>query len=142
MRKNKALLRMLSNPAVIRNHYSPSIPRSIPASQILHMTEWGIVALVSGILIVLILSLSVQINQQIKVFSEQQAEKQEIENEQRYWEGIVKAYPGYRDAYYKLALVTYQLGDEKNALIAINNALRLDPLFKEGRAFRERLLSE
>lgn len=146
MRKNKALLKILSNPVVIRRYYSSNIYRGISeagsVTQLFQYTEWSIVVLVSCILIILILWTSLQINGQIRLLTERQQKHRAIEEERNYWQQIVSEYPGYRDAYFRLAVLEYQLGEEEKALQAVTYALRLDPRFEAGHVLREKILRE
>lgn len=68
------------------------------------------------------------------------AEKQKILFDISYWENIADSYKGYRDAYFKLALLYYQLKDLDKTKENLNKVLELDPNFEEGRKL-ERILS-
>lgn len=142
MRKDKALLRFLSNPQVIARFYSPSISRSIPEVSFPKLNEWAVVIAVSAVFLVLILSLSLQINGQIRELARKQEMRQTITSEITYWENVTSQYPGYRDGYFRLALLRYQLGEGEKAMEALDTALRLDPRFEAGISLRERLSRE
>ncbi len=142
MKKNKVFLRLLSNPAVIKKLYFPSISRIIPVSPSVFLHEWFVVSGVSFVFLVMIISLSVQINGQITELAKKHAMRQSILNEMTYWESVVKQYPDYRDAYYQLALLQYQVDEVENARKSVSQALRLDPGFLPGRAFQEKLQNE
>jgi hypothetical protein len=45
----------------------------------------------------------------------------------------VKEYKGYRDGYYQLAAVEYQLGNTQIAKSYIVKALHIDPTFPQGK---------
>lgn len=146
MRKNNALLKILSNPIVIRRYYSPKYSRSIPeavsTARAIKFSEWGIVIIVSGTLILLILVMSFRVNGQIHRLTEEQQKHQQVAEERNYWQGVTTQYPGYRDAYFRLALLEYQLGEEDKALTAVNESIRLDPRFEAGKLLREKMLGE
>lgn len=55
------------------------------------------------------------------------------------WEQVIAAYPGYRDGYYQLALLETQLGNKQGAYTYTMKALAIDPDFKEGKAFVQRI---
>lgn len=67
-------------------------------------------------------------------------ERKELENsrallmkEKKYWEGVIDAYSDYRDGYFKLATINYQLGNIESARINVKKVLELDPNFEPGR---------
>jgi tetratricopeptide (TPR) repeat protein len=55
------------------------------------------------------------------------------------WQKVVAAHPDYRDGYFQLAVLEYQLGDKNTSYIYDEDALRLDPNFQSGRELEERL---
>lgn len=74
-------------------------------------------------------------------------EKQRIEKERerltreiKYWQDISNTYKGYRDAYFQLAVLEYQLGEKEKAWRDLQKVLSLDPNFEEGRKL-EKILS-
>ena len=62
-----------------------------------------------------------------------------IQKQQYYWEGIVRTYPDYKDAYVMLATINYQLGDKNAAQNAIGKALEIDPNDKRAQELKEKL---
>lgn len=56
-----------------------------------------------------------------------------------YWEEIVKKYKGYRDAYFQLAVLHYQLGNKDKSYTYLQETLKLDPNFEEGRKLEKML---
>ena len=70
------------------------------------------------------------------------SEKREnIETQIKFWQSINQKYPGYRDSYFELALLEYQLKDFDKSREYLKEALKLDPNFKEGRKL-ENILSK
>lgn len=57
-----------------------------------------------------------------------------------FWENQIKTYPNYRDAYFSLALLNYQLEEFDKANENLEKALSLDPNFEKGKEL-EKLLS-
>lgn len=57
--------------------------------------------------------------------------RQGIEESIKLWQSIAEKYPGYKDAYFKIASMEYQLGDYQQAEINVEKALVLDPNFKD-----------
>lgn len=55
------------------------------------------------------------------------------------WEETKQKFPGYRDAYFALAVLYYQLGEREKARENLDRALEIDPNFEGGREM-EKLL--
>lgn len=56
-----------------------------------------------------------------------------------FWQEQVKIHPDFRDAYFKLALLNYQLGNFKEANKDLEKTLILDPNFEKGRELQKQL---
>ncbi|MBI2430816.1 MAG: hypothetical protein HYV39_02270 [Candidatus Levybacteria bacterium] len=56
-----------------------------------------------------------------------------------FWEEVAKKYKGYRDGYFQLAVLEYQLGEKEKAKMYLEKVFELDPNFEEGRSL-EKLL--
>lgn len=56
-----------------------------------------------------------------------------------YWEAITTKYPSYPDGYYKAAVSAVRLRDNTRALRYLNEALTLDPFFKEARELKKQI---
>ena len=62
------------------------------------------------------------------------SEKREnIETQIKFWKSINQKYPGFRDSYFELAILEYQLKDFSKSREYLKEVLRLDPNFKSGR---------
>lgn len=64
-------------------------------------------------------------------------ERKNIEIQIKFWQSINQKYPNYRDSYFQLALLEYQLKDFDKSRAYLNEVLRLDPNFKEGIKLQE-----
>jgi len=64
-------------------------------------------------------------------------EKVALIKEQIFWQEETSKNPGYRDAYFSLALVDYRLNDIKSTKLNLEKSLSLDPTFQEGNALRQ-----
>ncbi len=62
-----------------------------------------------------------------------QAEKENLLKERVYWEKTVTRYKDYRDGYYQLALLEYQLGNTDAARSYVDKALSIDPQFYQAK---------
>ena len=60
-------------------------------------------------------------------------ERERIVSEINHWGKVVSKYSDYRDAYFKLAVLEYQLGDNEKSKKYLEKALKLDPNFDKGR---------
>jgi len=70
------------------------------------------------------------------------SEKREnIETQIKFWKSINQKYPGFRDSYFELAILEYQLKDFSKSREYLKEVLRLDPNFKSGRKL-ESILNE
>lgn len=62
------------------------------------------------------------------------SEKREnIKTQIKFWQSVNQKYPGFRDSYFELALLEYQLKDFNKSRVYLKEVLRLDPNFKNGR---------
>lgn len=83
------------------------------------------------------ISLDAYINyQQNKRFTQ---ERIKIGKEIKFWQSAVDRFPNYRDAYFELADLNYQLKNFDKAQEYLSKALKLDPNFKEAREFANKL---
>jgi len=66
------------------------------------------------------------------------SEKREnIETQIKFWQSVNQKYPGFRDSYFQLALLEYQLKDFYKSREYLEEALKLDPNFKDGIKLQE-----
>ena len=146
MRKDKALMRLLSNPRVIALHYSPSISRTIPAAPALVwpklLNEWLLIGFVSGVLLFLSVDLGVRIQGQLTELVTRRQARTAVTAEISHWQHYLATHTDYRDGYFRLALLQYQVGNEQLAGMNVEKALALDPNFAAGIAFKEKLQEE
>jgi len=70
------------------------------------------------------------------------SEKREnIRAQIKFWQSVNQKSPGFRDSYFQLALLEYQLKDFNKSREYLEEVLRLDPNFKSGRKL-ENILRE
>jgi hypothetical protein len=88
-----------------------------------------------GILCVLaaILVVSVDLYQNFKVQRQLTNEKIKILNDLVFWQNETKRTPDYRDGYFKLAILNYQLKDYGKSQEYLNKTMLLDPNFEKGK---------
>lgn len=96
-------------------------------------------SLITTFLLVSIFLRSYEILEGEKVLHAASIQRQSLESQKTYWLRVIRDYPGYRDAYFKLAVLSYQLGDKKQAKTYLDSTLSIDPNFKEARKFIEQV---
>lgn len=65
--------------------------------------------------------------------------REEIEREISKWEMIISIKHNYRDAYFRLAVLNYQIFKNEESKQYLEKAMTLDPNFEEGKRLRELL---
>lgn len=63
--------------------------------------------------------------------------RRKLTDEVKKWQAAIVKYPDYRDGYFKLALLEYQLRNKKEAIGYINKTLQLDPNFKSAQKLQQ-----
>lgn len=63
--------------------------------------------------------------------------RKNIEAQIKFWQSVNQKYKGFRDSYFELALLEYQLKDFNKSRVYLKEALRLDPNFKDGRKLED-----
>ncbi len=66
-------------------------------------------------------------------------ERVRIGKEIKFWQSAVDRFPNYRDAYFELALLNYQLKNFGKAREYLSKTLKLDPNFKEASVLEDKL---
>lgn len=61
----------------------------------------------------------------------------ELRKEIQKWEKIVQNKPDYRDGYFQLAVLHYQLYEDKKAKVYLEKVLSLDPNFEPGKRLKD-----
>ena len=83
---------------------------------------------------------SVVIYQEFKTMEIAQQKREKLLSDVAYWESVVAKRKDYRDGYFQLAVLEYRLGDKEKANAYLQEVLKLDPNFEEGRKL-EKVLS-
>ncbi|HSW88838.1 MAG TPA: hypothetical protein VLG12_06775 [Candidatus Saccharimonadales bacterium] len=121
------------NPSGMITSYFPKISRVITE-------RWFLIGLVSGVLLVGIIIIAGNIQANIEERKNLEQKRAKIKQEITYWQESARKYPGYRDAYFQLALLEYQLGDAQSSQSYLNKVESIDPNFQEAYKL-EKLLS-
>ncbi len=98
---------------------------------------WVFVA--SAVLLVLVSYIGLNIYSKFDELQKLIKERERIVFEINHWEKVVTDYKDYRDAYFKLAVLEYQMGESEKSKNYLKKTFYLDPNFEKGREL-ERLL--
>lgn len=123
----------------------PNIYRFItelPRSKKLFYGKVLLVSFVSGFLIMATFLKGFELVQSVHAVQTLDERRSDLVEQKTYWEQVISKHEGYRDAYFKLALLSYQLGDEKGMKIYLDKTLEIDPNFQEGRVFANSVSEE
>ena len=118
----------------------PSNSRSIP-ERIISPTN-GFIFLVcffSGVLLMVLLMQENTIRLNFAYLQTLTAERSEVQKQVHQWQQVVTKYPDYRDGYFQLAVLEYQLGDTTRARVYDEKALELDPNFQSGKELEQKI---
>lgn len=88
-----------------------------------------IIIVVSLMVAVLTIGLDLYLN--YKKNNELVSSKNDMMSQIKIWESIIDKYPGYKDAYFRLSVMEYRMGDFAKAKQYVQKALVLDPNFKD-----------
>ncbi len=118
----------------------PNISRSITEFPVIQFVDrWIVLGFVAGVLIMLILLTAMDLRSSVLALEAIEKQQAQVAKEFRYWQRIVQKYNNYRDGYFKLALLSYQMGNIQEARAYLQKALQLDPNFEQGRDFERKL---
>lgn len=91
------------------------------------------VFIVLVILIFAVAFFSIKIYKYAGIYSKTTFQRQELRSQINFWKSIADKYEGYKDAYFRIALLEYRLGNFKTAMEYNQKALRLDPNFDDAK---------
>ncbi len=95
--------------------------------------------ILSGLVCLLFAILFVQADlySNLKTKTKLDKEKVKVYNEVVYWQKQIELYPEYRDAYLYLSILSYQLGDIKQARLNFDKAIEIDPNYERKGEFEK-----
>lgn len=86
----------------------------------------------------ILLQVLVNLNSRYEIVHSQNEKRVE---EYKYWSGVVSQFPNIPDILYNASLSAYNAGNKNEALINIEKALKIDPLFKKAKQLRNEIIS-
>lgn len=131
----------------------PQILRKIPAPHFakaprgkrlsflasIHLWRWVFILLILSLLTLQIAQLGQRLYANYYEAQIKQAEKHAIEGEIAKWENIAKKRPNYRDAYFELAVLTYELNRISETKYYLSKVFALDPNFEPAKEFEKKM---
>ena len=87
----------------------------------------------SALFIVLIIILIASLYNNANKLAKINKERNIINSKINFWKSVTQHYDGYKDAYFQIAVLEYQLGDITQAKIYDNKALFLDPNYNDAK---------
>ena len=101
----------------------------------LNQAKFLIALIICLILFFAIIVQSIRFYSNFKKEKELRLKKEQVLNKINIWQSIVSKYPNYRDGYFKLSLLEYQIGEFDKSRMYLDQTLFLDPNFEEGIKF-------
>ncbi len=94
--------------------------------------EWAKKGIYACFILVLlaIIAISLHLFVSLKTISNSADNSLGIAQEAVYWQNVEKTYPNYRDSYFQLALIAYQVGNLKRARLYLKQAEAIDPNYQ------------
>lgn len=121
----------------------PRIPRviteDIVSVRTLFIFKLLLISLISAMLVMQIVRELTSLPNNIAQANVVENNRQKIVKEITYWKQIADKYTGYRDVYYRIAVLEYARGNVDEAKIYIQKALDTDPNFDAGRVLGEKI---
>lgn len=143
VRKKEKIIRQMRRPTRRRvQELFPSINRFItelPRAERMFYLKIFLVSFISSFLLVAIGAKGVTLITTVGQLQAAAEKREELQKQQQYWEKVVVEHEGYRDAYFQLALLSYQLGERNKAQRYMDQVLELDPNFEPGKALAREL---
>jgi len=85
---------------------------------------------------------SVKVYQNYQQITQINLQRQQIQSKINFWQSIADKYDGYKDAYFQMAILDYQLGNFQKAKLENQKTLTLDPNFEDAKNLKEVLDSK
>lgn len=89
------------------------------------------------LLVTIIVFSSIDIYRNFQTLKNVNLKRDELTQNIQLWQSIAEKYPGYKDAYFKIALMEYQIGNYKLAKEYVEKTLMLDPNFGNARTLKK-----
>jgi hypothetical protein len=114
----------------------------LPSGLTLFHLKIFLVSFVSGFLLIAISLKGYTLMRALNQIQANSLARVQLLQERSYWEDVSSRHQGYRDAYFKVALLSYQLGDLTTTKTYLQKTLTTDPMFGPAKAFAKRIGEE
>jgi len=113
--------------STIRLLNQPKIKKTIKVLSII-VVIFTVIILIFGISVA-----GVSFYRNYRNYAQISAQRENLQSQINFWQSIADKYDGYKDAYFRIALLEYQLSDFQKAKDANGKALVLDPNFDDAK---------
>lgn len=129
---------------------SPSFYRNIPErfsiftkknKRVLSSLKFEILVFLYAVMILFIILLVFDLFSNMQRQKKVNFQREKIESEIKLWQDIASKFKNYKEAYYQLAVLEYELGDKEKAKYYLDKSLYIDPNFDKARSFQNILYS-
>ncbi len=101
-----------------------------------------VISLVSLVLLTAIVMQGLQLQKTLHQSEIAKAKRAELTKELAYWQDVVRQYGNYRDAYFKIATIQYQLGQVAQAKSTLEKVIALDPNFENAKVLGAKISAQ
>jgi hypothetical protein len=126
----------------ITERFPFKLPKRPKLSKIHYLFSIGLVLVLSLVLVLGITFFGFNFYKNFNKFRQINSQRQKIQSQINFWKSVTTKYDGYKDAYFRIAILEYQLGDYKSAKINNQKALLLDPNYEDARTLQKILISK
>jgi tetratricopeptide (TPR) repeat protein len=81
--------------------------------------------------------LGVKFYRNLTLYNKLNLQRENLQNQANFWESVSQKYSGYKDAYFRMAVLYYQLGNFKKAREENQQALLLDPNYDDTKSLQK-----
>ena len=120
----------------IKNYYF-RLSNQSKVKQFFKFATIALVVLTVSVLIFGISIFSISLYKYYQNFRVLNSQRQNLQSQINFWQSISDKYEGYKDAYFRMALLEYNLGDFKKARENNKKALLLDPNFSDAKKLED-----
>lgn len=100
--------------------------------------EWKLIltSFASGLILIAIVIQGLGLYQNIKEQQKTKIEREKLIKELSYWKSTASQYKNYRDVYFKIAALEYELGNIEESKIYVKKVLDIDPSFEQAKTLK------
>ncbi|HYM65021.1 MAG TPA: tetratricopeptide repeat protein [Candidatus Sulfotelmatobacter sp.] len=114
----KSIFRLLNKPKVKKIFYFSSLVLTF---------------LIIGVLVAGISILSLKMYKNLVIINKINQQREKIQSQINFWTSVIQKYPGYKDSYFRIAVLEYSLGDLQKSEEFNKKALLLDPNYEDAK---------